>query len=77
MRERIERVSYRFQLCQKERYGDQWPADPTTPRNPLRFVALVAVMSLILDSTEPFVVHRASSEKVLRMRPNQNAAANH
>jgi hypothetical protein len=59
MRELIERFSYRFQLWQKERYGDHWGADPTAPRNPLRFVAVVAVMSVILDATEPFVFHRA------------------
>jgi hypothetical protein len=59
MRELIERFSYRFQLWQKGRYGDHWGADPAAPRNPLRFVAMVAVMSLILDTTEPFVFHRA------------------
>src|SRR5713101_7430336 len=58
MRELIERFSYRFQLWQKERYGDRWGADPTAPRNPLRLVALVAVMSIILDATEPFVFYR-------------------
>ena len=58
MRELIERFSHRFQLWQKERYGDHWGADPTATRNPLRFVALVAVMSVILDATEPFVFHR-------------------
>ena len=59
MRELIERFSYRFQLWQKERYGDHSGADPTAPRNPLKFVALVAVMSVILDAMEPFVFHRA------------------
>jgi hypothetical protein len=59
MRELVERFSYRFQLWQKECYGDHSPADPTAPRNPLRFVALVAVMSIILDATEPFLFHRA------------------
>jgi hypothetical protein len=59
MREFIERFSYRFQLWQRERYGDYSPADPTAPRNPLRFVAIVAVMSVILGATEPFVFHRA------------------
>ena len=59
MRDLIERFSYRFQLWQKERYGDHLGADPTAPRNPLRFVALVAVVSVILDVTEPFVFHRA------------------
>jgi hypothetical protein len=60
MRELIERFSYRFQLWQKERYGDHWRgADPTAPRNPLRFVALVAVMCVIIDVTEPLVFHRA------------------
>ena len=58
MRELVERFSYRFQLWRRERYGDNSPADPTA-RNPLRFVALVAVMSVILGMTEPFVFHRA------------------
>ena len=58
MRELIERFSYRFQLWQRARYGDYWPADPTA-RNPLRFVAIVAVMSVILRLTEPFLFHRA------------------
>jgi hypothetical protein len=53
MRELIERFSYRFQLWQRERYGDHWSADPTALRNPLRFVALVAVISVIIDVTEP------------------------
>ena len=57
MRELIERFSYRFQLWQRERYGDYSPADPTA-RNPLRFVAIVAVISVILGVTEPFVFHR-------------------
>jgi hypothetical protein len=56
MRELIERFTYRFQLWQRERYYS--PADPTA-RNPLRFVAIVAVMSVILEVTEPFVFHRA------------------
>ena len=59
MRELIERFSYRFQLWQSERYGDYSPADPTAPRNPLRFVAIVAVMSVVFGVTEPFVLHRA------------------
>jgi hypothetical protein len=59
MRELVERFTHRFRLWQRERYGDYSPADPTAPRNPLRFVALVAVMSMILDATEPFVFHRA------------------
>jgi hypothetical protein len=59
MRELIERFNYRLQLWQRERYGDYSPADPTAPRNPLRFVTLVAVMSVILEVTEPFVFHRA------------------
>ncbi len=59
MRELIERFSYRFQLWQRERYGDYSPADPKAPRNPLRFVAIVAVMSVIVGLTEPFVFHRA------------------
>jgi hypothetical protein len=58
MRELIERFSYRFQLWQRERYGDYSPAD-LAARNPLRFVAIVAVMSVILGLTEPFVFHRA------------------
>jgi len=59
MRELIERFSHRFQLWRRERHGDYSPADPTAPRNPLRFVAIVAVMSVILGVTEPFVFHRA------------------
>lgn len=59
MRELIERFSYRLQLWQKERYDDHLGADPTAPRNPLRFVALVAVMSAIIDVTEPLLFHRA------------------
>jgi len=59
MRELIDRLSYRFQLWQRERYGDRWGADPTAPRNPLRFVAIVAVMAVILGVTEPFFFHRA------------------
>jgi len=59
MREHIERLSYRFQFWQRERYGDHSPADPSAPRNPLGFVALVAVMSIILDATEPFFFHRS------------------
>ena len=58
MRELIERFSYRFQRWQRQRYGDHLGADPSAPRNPLRFIALVAVMSVILDATEPFVFHR-------------------
>ena len=58
MREFIERFSYRFHLWQRERYGDYSPADPTA-RNPLRFVAVVAVISVIIGVTEPFVFHRA------------------
>src|SRR5206468_368501 len=59
MRDLIERFSYRFQLWQKECYGDRWGADPTAPRNPLRLVAMVAVVWAILGLTEPFVFHRA------------------
>jgi hypothetical protein len=59
MRELIELFSYRFQLWQKERYGDHRGADPRAPRNPLRFVVIVAIMSVILDATEPFILHRA------------------
>jgi hypothetical protein len=59
MRELIERFTYRLQLWQRERYDDYSPADPTALRNPLRFVAVLAVMSIILDATEPFVFHRA------------------
>jgi hypothetical protein len=58
MRELIERFSYRFQLWQRARYGDYSPADPTA-RNSLRFVAIVAVMSVILGLAEPFLFHRA------------------
>jgi hypothetical protein len=57
MRDLIERFSYRFQVWQRERYGDYSPADPTA-RDPLRFVAVVAVMSVILGVTAPFVFHR-------------------
>lgn len=59
MRELIERFNYRFQLWQKERYEDHWGADPAASRNPLRFVAVVAVISLVIDATEPLVFHRA------------------
>ena len=59
MRELIERFGYRFQLWQRERYGDRWGADPTAPRNPLRFVAIVAIISMIQGVAEPFVFHRA------------------
>jgi hypothetical protein len=59
MRELIERFSYRFQLWQRERYGDYSSADPTAPRNPLRVVAIVAVISVILGVTQPFVFHSA------------------
>jgi hypothetical protein len=58
MRELIERFSYRFQLWQRERYGDYSPADPSV-RNPLRVVAIVAIISVILNATGPFVFHRA------------------
>ena len=58
MRELIERFTYRFQLWRRDRYGDYSPADPST-RNPLRFVAIVAVMSVILGLTEPLVFHRS------------------
>ena len=58
MREFIERFSHRFQLWQKERYGDYSSADPTAPRNPLRFIAMVAVMAVLLGVTGPFVFHR-------------------
>jgi len=57
MRELIERFGYRFQVWQKERYGDHWGADPAAPRNPLRFVAIVAIMSVILGA--PFMFRRA------------------
>ena len=58
MRELLERFGYRFQLWQKERYGDYSPADPATPRNPLRIIAIVAVISVVLGVTEPFVFRR-------------------
>ena len=58
MRELIDRFGYRFRLWQGERYGDYSAADPTA-RNPLRVVAFVAVMSVVLGLTEPFVFHRA------------------
>jgi hypothetical protein len=59
MRELIERFGYRFQRWQRERYGDRWGADPTAPRNPLRFVAIVAIISVIQGVAGPFVFHRA------------------
>jgi hypothetical protein len=59
MRELIDRFTYRFQLWHKERYGDRWGADPTAPRNPLRVIAVLSVIFLILDATEPFVFHRS------------------
>ncbi len=59
MRELIERFSYRFQLWQKERYGEHLGADPTAPRNPLRFIAAVAVISIIIDATRPLVFHHS------------------
>ena len=59
MRELIQRFGYRFQLSQRERYGYHLPADPTAPQNPLRLVAIVAIISVIIGVTEPFVFHRA------------------
>src|SRR5438128_1015278 len=59
MRELIERFSYRFKLWQHERYGDRWGADPRAPRNPLRIMAVLCVIFLILDATQPFFFHRA------------------
>jgi hypothetical protein len=59
MREFIERLSYRFQLWKRERCGNYSAPDPTAPRNPLRFVAFVAVMSVIIGVAKPFVFHRA------------------
>ncbi len=59
MRELIERFGYRFKLWQQERYGDRWGADPTAPRNPLRIMAVLCVIFLILDATQPFLFHRA------------------
>jgi hypothetical protein len=58
MRELIERFSYRFQLWQKERYGDYSPADPKC-LNPLRYVAFAALALTIMDVAEPFIFHRA------------------
>ena len=59
MRELIERFSYRFQLWKKERYGDQWGADPTAARNPLWLVAFVVFVGVVTDVAAPFVFHRA------------------
>ena len=59
MRELIERFSYRFKLWQNERYGDRCGADPTAPRNPLRIMAVLCVIFLLLDAIQPFVFHRA------------------
>ena len=58
MRELIDRFIYRFQLWQKERYGDRWGADPTAPRNPLTVLAALGVILLVLDAAGPFVFHR-------------------
>lgn len=58
MREFIERFAYRFQLWRKERYGEYASADPTAPRNPLRFAAIVAVVSVFIDVSGPTVFHR-------------------
>ena len=59
MRELIERFIYRFKLWQHERYGDRWGADPTAPRNPLRIMAALCVIFLILDAAQTFFFHRA------------------
>ncbi len=59
MREFIERFSYRFKLWRNERYGDHWGADPAAPRNPLRIMAVLCVLFLVLDAIDPFFFHRA------------------
>ena len=59
MRELIERFGYRFQLWQKERYGDYSPPDPAVPRNPLRLIAAITVIGLALDILDPLLFHRA------------------
>jgi hypothetical protein len=58
MRELIERFGYRFQLWQRERYGDYAPADPKC-QNPLRYVAFAALALTIMDVAAPLVFHRA------------------
>jgi len=58
MRELIERFAYRFQLWQKERYGDRWGADPTAPRNPLTVLAALSLIFLVLDAAGPLLFHR-------------------
>jgi hypothetical protein len=59
MGELIERFSYRFQLWRREQLGDQFGADPDAPRNPLRFVAYVAIFLLTLDALQIFTFYRA------------------
>jgi len=58
MRELIERFSYRYQLWREDREAERWGPDAMR-RNPLRYVALAALMSLVLDTADPFVFHRA------------------
>ncbi len=58
MRALLDRFTYRFQLWHRDRYGDRWGAGPTAPRNPLTVIAVLSVIFLILDATEPFVFHR-------------------
>jgi hypothetical protein len=65
MRELIERFSYRFQLWQKERYGDQWAADPAVPRNPLRVFAVIALVSIAADLYYILFQHRVDALIVL------------
>ena len=69
MREFIERFSYRFKLWQNERYGDRWGADPTAPRNPLRIMAVLCVVFLIVDATEPFFFHHVPGRARFRSHP--------
>jgi hypothetical protein len=58
MRELIERFSYRYQLWREEQEGERWGPDPTR-RNPLRYIAAVVMLGVILDIAQPFVFHRA------------------
>ena len=69
MRELIERFSYRFELGREQERADRWGAFPGAPRNPLQFVAVVAIMSVILDATEPFFFHRDSTFSPLSAFP--------
>jgi hypothetical protein len=58
MRELFERFSYRYQIWRQERQGDYSEADPAA-RNPLRIIAMVTLIGVILDMADPFVFHRS------------------